>query len=65
VRETPKLVVTCVFWDLSSLTATISALLKSGFADNDIRAIGVLEGSLSAGREYLLNIGLPRDVAEI
>jgi len=65
VQGAPKLVLICVFWELSTLSATISALLQSGFAEDDIHAIGVLEGSLPAGREYLLNIGLPSDVAEL
>jgi hypothetical protein len=65
VQRTPKLVVTCVLWEFSAITTTISALLQRGFADDDIQAIGILEGSIASGREYLLNIGLPGHVTKL
>ena len=65
MQATTKVVVTCVFWELSAIGTTISALLQSGFSDNGIEAIGVLEGSIATGREYLLNIGFPCHIAKL
>ena len=60
--NSPSLV-TGILWDAFSAGGIISELLRSGFADHDVNAIGVLEGHAPAVSEFLLAIGLPSDVA--
>ena len=60
--ESPMLV-TGIFWEPFSAANAIAALLRRGFADHDIHAVGVLEGHAPAISEFLLAIGLPSDVA--
>jgi hypothetical protein len=60
--NSPSLV-TGIFWDAFSAGGIISELLRSGFADHDVNAIGVLEGHAPAVSEFLLAIGLRSDVA--
>jgi hypothetical protein len=55
--------VTGVFCEPFSAASAIAGLLRSGFADHDIHAVGVLEGHAPAVSEFLLAIGLPNDVA--
>jgi hypothetical protein len=55
--------VTGVFCELFSAANAIAGLLRSGFADCDIHAVGVLEGHTPAVSEFLIAIGLPSDVA--
>jgi len=57
--------VTSIFWELSAVTSAISALLQNGFTDEDIQAVGVLEGTVSACGEFLSTIGLPRDLIRL
>jgi hypothetical protein len=54
--------VTAIFCEPFSVASAIAGLLRSGFADHDIRAVGVLEGHAPV-IELLLAIGLPSDVA--
>jgi len=55
--------VTGIFCEPFSAANAIAALLRRGFADHDIHAVGVLEGHAPAVSEFLLAIGLPSDVA--
>ena len=55
--------VTAIFCEPFSVASAIAGLLRSGFADRDIHAVGVLEGHTPAVSEFLLAIGLPSDVA--
>jgi len=55
--------VTAIFCEPFSVASAIAGLLRSGFADRDIHAVGVLEGHTPAVSEFLIAIGLPSDVA--
>jgi hypothetical protein len=55
--------VTVIFCE-PSVASTIAALLRGGFADDDIHAFGILEGHAPAAREFVLAIGLPSDVVD-
>ena len=57
------MLVTGIFCEPFSAASAIAGLLRSGFADHDIQAVGVLEGHAPAVSEFLLAIGLPSDVA--
>jgi hypothetical protein len=54
--------VTAIFCEPFSVASAIAGLLRSGFADHDIHAVGILEGHAPV-IEFLLAIGLPNDVA--
>jgi hypothetical protein len=54
---------TAIFCEPFSVASAIAGLLRSGFADHDIHAVGVLEGHAPAVSEFLIAIGLPSDVA--
>jgi hypothetical protein len=56
--------VTAIFCEPFSVASIITALLRSGFADHDIQAFGILEGHAPAIREFLFAIGLPSDVVD-
>jgi len=55
--------VTAIFCEPFSVASAIAGLLRSGFADRDIHAVGVLEGHAPAVSEFLIAIGLPSEVA--
>jgi hypothetical protein len=55
--------VTGMFCEPFSAGSAIAGLLRSGFADHDIHAVGVLEGHAAAVSEFLFGIGLPSEVA--
>ena len=52
-----------VFCEAFGAASAIASLLRSGFADHEIQAVGVLEGHAPAISEFLLAIGLPSDLA--
>jgi hypothetical protein len=54
--------VTAVFCEPFSVASAVAGLLRSGFADHDIQAVGVLEGHAPVN-ELLLAMGLPNEVA--
>jgi|SRR5215469_7451065 len=57
---TSQPLITAVFWELSSVGSTIEALLRSGFTDADIDAVGVLSGSAFDFTRFLDSVGVPR-----
>jgi hypothetical protein len=60
--STPTLV-TGIFCEAFGAASAIAKLLRSGFADHEIQAVGVFEGHAPAVSEFLLAIGLPNKLA--
>jgi hypothetical protein len=60
--SSPELVIG-IFCEPFNATSAIAELLRSGFADDEIDALGVLEGNAPVTREFWLAIGLPGEVA--
>ena len=58
-------VVTGIFWEPFSAASAIAALLRQGFSDRNVHAVGVLEGHAPAVSEFLLATGLPSDIATL
>jgi hypothetical protein len=58
----PELVIG-IFCEPFNATSAIAELLEHGFTDNDIDALGVLEGHAHCTSDFWLAIGLPSDVA--
>jgi hypothetical protein len=56
--------VAAIFCEPFSVASASAALLRGGFADCDIHAVGILEGHSAAVTEFLLAIGLPSDVVD-
>jgi hypothetical protein len=61
-NSSPELVIG-IFCEPFNAASAIAELLQSGFADDDIDALGVLEGNAPFTSEFWLEIGLPREVA--
>lgn len=55
--------VTGIFWELFGAASAIAALLRRGFSDRHVHAVGVLEGHAPAASEFLHATGLPSDIA--
>ena len=51
--------ISAVFWEPFSATSAIEALLRIGFCDSDILAVGILEGRAPDLCEFLASVGLP------
>jgi hypothetical protein len=60
--KSPSLI-TGIFCEPFCAASAIAALLRSGFADADISAVGVLEGHAPAVREFFLGVGLSSHLA--
>jgi hypothetical protein len=60
-----RLPVTALFWEAFDATGAISALMRSGFAENDIYALGVLSGGAPNFGDMLLAMGIPLDDASV
>jgi hypothetical protein len=60
--SSPELVIG-IFCEPFNATSAIADLLRSGFAEDEIDALGVLEGNASVTREFWLAMGLPSEVA--
>ena len=54
--------VTGIFWEPFGAASAIAALLRRGFSDRDVHAVGVFEGHAPAVSELLLAAGLPSDI---
>lgn len=52
--------VTGLFWEAFDAASAISALVRSGFAEDDIHALGVLTGGAPIFGDVLLAMGIPR-----
>jgi len=55
-----NLLITAVFWDVFNANSAVTDLLRAGFADADIEAVGVLLGAAPDVTGLLSNIGVPR-----
>lgn len=64
-RSNSRMLVSGIFCEPFSVANAIAGLLRSGFANNDIHAVGVLQGQVPAVSEFLLAIGLPIDLATL
>jgi hypothetical protein len=62
-RSKSPTLITGIFCEPFCAASAIAALLRSGFADADISAVGVLEGHAPAAREFFLVVGLSSPVA--
>jgi hypothetical protein len=50
-----------IFWDALSAGSAVTALLRAGFPDTDVYAVGVLEGRAPDLRDFLDSLGIPGD----
>jgi len=57
---TSQPLITAVFWELSSVGSAIEALLRTGFTDADIEAVGLLSGCAFDVTGFLDSVGLSR-----
>ena len=55
--QTPM--ITGIFWEALSAGGAMTELLRAGFHDTDVYAVGVLTGSASGLSEFLANLGIP------
>jgi hypothetical protein len=60
--SSPELIIG-IFCEPFNATSAIADLLRSGFTEDDIDALGVLEGNALVTREFWLAVGLPSEVA--
>jgi hypothetical protein len=51
--------VTAIFWDALSAGSAVTALLRAGFPDTDVYAVGVLAGRAPDLRDFLSSLGIP------
>ena len=63
-NKSPTLV-TGIFWEPFSAARAIAALLRRGFSDRNVHAVGVLEGHADALSEFLVAAGLSSDIAAL
>lgn len=54
---------TAIFWDALSVGNAVTALLRAGFSETDLYAIGVLAGHAPDLREFLNELGIPSEDA--
>ena len=54
------LLITAVFWEVFSAGSAVTALLRIGFADADIDAVGVLSGPTPDLSGFFASLGVPR-----
>ena len=55
----PQMPVTAIFWEGVSVGDTVAKLLRVGFPDNDIYALGVLAGSAPDLSDVFASFGIP------
>ena len=51
--------VSAIFWECVSLGEGVSRLLRAGFSDSDIYAVGVLAGANTDFTDFLTSLGIP------
>lgn len=51
--------VTAIFWEGVSLGESVARLLRAGFSDSDIYAVGVLAGSAPDFTDFFASLGIP------
>jgi hypothetical protein len=50
--------ITAIFWDAWSVGSAMTALLRAGFSDTDIYAVGVLAGHAPDLQDFLDSLGI-------
>jgi hypothetical protein len=55
-RQTP---ITAIFWDGLTAGSAVTALLRVGFPDTDVYAVGVLTGPVPDLTDFLASLGIP------
>jgi hypothetical protein len=51
--------ITAIFWDAWSAGNAVTALLRAGFSDRDLYAVGVFAGQAPDLRNFLDDLGIP------
>ncbi len=51
--------ITGLFWEALSAGGAMTELLRVGFPDTDVYAVGVLTGSAPELSDFLANLGIP------
>jgi len=59
-----KTAISAIFWEGLSAGSAVGALLKVGFSDSDVYAVGVLSGSAPNFGELLDSVGISPQEAE-
>lgn len=50
---------TAIFWDALSVGSAVTGLLRAGFCETDVYAVGVLAGQAPNLREFLDSLDIP------
>jgi len=63
IKDTSPVVVSGLFWEPFEAANAITALIRSGFAEYDVDALGVLSGRAPDVRNVLYAMGIAREDA--